>query len=179
VKKKYHPVKWAKITKPKEKGGLGIKEKGGLGIKDLRKLNISLLCKWWWNVENGRGIWQEIVKMKYMKNGGIAHISKGSNNSPVCNDLLKVRHIYLSRRSMLVGNGKDTSFWHNKWCGHVSLKDNFPQLFEINKEQFWSVATMKNRNWRLTFRRWLHEDLQSQLRRLQDILYICSVNDEP
>ena len=83
------------------------------------------------------------------------------------------------RRSMLVGNGKDTSFWHDKWCGNVSLKDNFPQLFEINKEQFWSVATMKNRNWRLTFRRWLHEDLQSQLRRLQDILYICSVNDEP
>ena len=80
---------------------------------------------------------------------------------------------------MLVGNGKDTSFWHDKWCGNVSLKDNFPQLFEINKEQFWSVATMKNRNWRLTFRRWLHEDLQSQLRRLQDILYICSVNDEP
>jgi hypothetical protein len=55
--------------------------------------------------------------MKYMKNGGIAHISKASNNSPECNDLLKVRHIYLSRRSMSVGNGKDTTFWHDKWCG--------------------------------------------------------------
>jgi hypothetical protein len=46
--KKYHLVKWAKITKPKEKGSLG--------IKDLRKLNITLLCKWWWNEENGSGI---------------------------------------------------------------------------------------------------------------------------
>jgi hypothetical protein len=28
---------------------------------------------------------------------------------------------------------------------------------------------MKNRNWHLTFRRWLNEDLQTHLRRLQDI----------
>jgi hypothetical protein len=42
------------ITKPKEKGGLG--------VKDLRKMNISLLCKWWWKVENEEGLWQEIVR---------------------------------------------------------------------------------------------------------------------
>jgi hypothetical protein len=40
AKKKYHLVKWSVITKPKRKGGLG--------VKDLRKMNISLLCKWWW-----------------------------------------------------------------------------------------------------------------------------------
>ena len=48
MKKKYHLVKWTKITKPKEKGGLG--------VKDLRKMNISLLCKWWWKIENGSRI---------------------------------------------------------------------------------------------------------------------------
>jgi hypothetical protein len=53
-----------KSTKPKEKGGLG--------IKDLINMNIGLLSKWWWKVENRSGIWYEIVKMKYMKNGGIA-----------------------------------------------------------------------------------------------------------
>jgi len=42
--KKYHLVRWETITKPKEKGGLG--------VKDLRKMNISLLCKWWWKLEN-------------------------------------------------------------------------------------------------------------------------------
>jgi hypothetical protein len=39
-KKKYHLIKWFKICKDKKKGGLG--------IKNLRKMNISLLCKWWW-----------------------------------------------------------------------------------------------------------------------------------
>jgi hypothetical protein len=31
---------------------------GGSGIKDIRKMNISLLCKWWWKLENEDGLWQ-------------------------------------------------------------------------------------------------------------------------
>jgi hypothetical protein len=42
--KKYHLVKWNIITKPKNKEGLG--------VHDLRKMNISLLCKWWWKLKN-------------------------------------------------------------------------------------------------------------------------------
>ena len=57
MKKKYHLVKWCKIAKPKQKGGLG--------IHDLRKMNLSLLCKWWWklkwkNVKDyGKKIWRK------------------------------------------------------------------------------------------------------------------------
>jgi hypothetical protein len=57
-------VKWAVIiTKPKKKRGLG--------VKDLRKMNISLLCKWWWKLESGEGLWQEIVRKKYKVRGGL------------------------------------------------------------------------------------------------------------
>lgn len=59
TKTKYHLVKWDIICKPKNKGGLG--------IKDLRKLNLSLLCKWWWKLENEQGIWQDLVNKKYIK----------------------------------------------------------------------------------------------------------------
>jgi len=52
---------WSRITEPKEKGGLGIKE--------LRRMNVNLLYKWWWKVENGTGIWRKIVH-KYLKKGG-------------------------------------------------------------------------------------------------------------
>jgi hypothetical protein len=38
------------------------KKKGGLGIKNLRKMNISLLCKWWWMLEKEDGLWHEIVR---------------------------------------------------------------------------------------------------------------------
>ena len=48
TRKKYHLVKWEKICKRKRKGGLG--------IKNLRKMNISLLCKWWWKLEKEEGL---------------------------------------------------------------------------------------------------------------------------
>jgi hypothetical protein len=53
-KKKYHLVKWIKVTKPKTKGGPG--------VKDMRKMNISLLCKWWWKLENEEGLRLEVVR---------------------------------------------------------------------------------------------------------------------
>ena len=53
TKKKYHLVKWTKICKSKKKGGLG--------IKDLKVMNMSLLAKWWWKLEQETGIWQDII----------------------------------------------------------------------------------------------------------------------
>jgi hypothetical protein len=138
MKKKYHLIKWNKITKPKKKGGLG--------IKNLRRMNISLLCKWWWKAENGEGIWQDIVRKKYMKKGMISLLAKNPKNFPVWNDLLKVRHVYLKGRSMKVGNGKNTSFWHNRYCGLVSLADKFPKLYKISVEQECSVEYMNLKN---------------------------------
>jgi len=48
--KKYHLVKWDIINKSKKHGGLG--------IKSIHKMNISLLCKWWWKLEAEEGLWQ-------------------------------------------------------------------------------------------------------------------------
>jgi hypothetical protein len=59
-----------------------------MGIKDLRKMNISLLCKWWWKLENGEGLWQEIVKKKYKIREGIAHVKNKPSNSPTSSGYL-------------------------------------------------------------------------------------------
>jgi hypothetical protein len=52
LKKKYHLVKCTRIIKPKDKEGLG--------VKDLRKMNISLLCKWWWKAKNENDIGRKL-----------------------------------------------------------------------------------------------------------------------
>jgi hypothetical protein len=48
-------------------------------------MNLSLLCKWW-KVENGEGMWQEIVRKKYNIKGGIVQLKNKPCNSPVWND---------------------------------------------------------------------------------------------
>jgi hypothetical protein len=105
VKRKYHLVKWAKVTSPKQKGGLG--------IKDLRRMNLSLLCRWWWKLEYEEGLWQDIVKKKYKIDRGVAQLRQNPRNSSVWNDLIKVKQLYLKGRIMIVGNGRNTDFWED------------------------------------------------------------------
>jgi hypothetical protein len=59
LKKKYHLVRWKKICRSKKKGGLR--------IKDLRKMNISLLYKWWWILGKQEGLWQDINHDKWAR----------------------------------------------------------------------------------------------------------------
>ncbi|RCV43121.1 hypothetical protein SETIT_9G269800v2 [Setaria italica] len=93
---------------------------------------MSLLCKWWWKIENGEGLWQEIFKKKYKIEGGISHLKSNQNNSPVWSDLLKVKYPYLKGRIIKIGNGLDTDFWNDPWCGVVPLRDKFQELFDIS-----------------------------------------------
>jgi hypothetical protein len=71
---------------------------------------VSLLCKWWWLLESGEGIWQEIVNLKYVKNYPICDILSKMNDSPLWKDLMKVRYIYLRGKGYKVSNGRNVSF---------------------------------------------------------------------
>lgn len=91
-------MKWCKIIIPIKKGGLG--------VKDLRKMNLSLLCKWWWKIETGQDLWQEIVQKKYIGTKTLWQLKKKPMNSSAWNDLIKVRDLYVKRTVMLIGDGK-------------------------------------------------------------------------
>ncbi|WMV31905.1 hypothetical protein MTR67_025290 [Solanum verrucosum] len=55
---KIHLVKWAKVTLPKQYGGLG--------IKDLALHNKCLLLKWHWRYnQEAAGLWKEVIQAKY------------------------------------------------------------------------------------------------------------------
>lgn len=72
-------------------------------------------------------------------------------------------------------NGQNTNFWHDPWCVLVSLKDKFPDLYEICREQNKSVAYLAERDWCLNFRRWLDESAQNHLRQLRDLITPCAL----
>jgi hypothetical protein len=114
LKRKYHPMKWENVCKAKKKGGMR--------IKNLRLMNISLLCKWWWELQAGEGLWQEIVRLKYVKLSLIYLIPNRVHDSPLWKDLLKVRYIYLKGRGYKVNNEKMLVFgWTNAWVTNPSV----------------------------------------------------------
>jgi hypothetical protein len=127
-------------------------------------------------------MWQDIVRKNYRVRGGIATLKYKPSNSPVWNDLIKIKNLYMYGRVVKIGNGEDTDFWLDAWCGDTTLKEKFSDLFEISEEQNISVAAMAGNRWRMTWRRWLNEASQTQLRQLRVILMSCALGsqkDEP
>lgn len=138
---------------------LQTQEKGGLGIKDLKKMNISLLTKWWWKLDIEDGLWQDIVKFKYLKKDSICTVKHRQNDSAIWSDLLKVRDIYLQGRKMIGRDGKKTLFWKDTWLFDKPLNYLFPDLFKLCLQPDISVFQVKQNS--VSFRRWLVDDLKS------------------
>jgi hypothetical protein len=54
---------------------------GGLGILDLKNQNICLLCKWLFKLFNEDGLWQKVLRKKYVKDKCLSQIEKRSGDS--------------------------------------------------------------------------------------------------
>jgi hypothetical protein len=111
------------------------KKKGGLRVKDLRKQSISLLCKWWWKIEKEDGLWQKIVREKYLKNKTVTNVKARASDSPSWRDLLKVQDYYLCGREVVLNKGDIVRFWLDPWEGDVPLAEKYPGLFNICHSQ--------------------------------------------
>lgn len=153
TKRKYHLIKWSKICKSKKKGGLG--------IKDIRKMNISLLCKWWWKLESEDGLWQKIIKYKYMKRDSVCTVKHRQTDSPIWADLLKIRHIYLQGKRMCVNNGIKTLFWLDCWLYEKPLAQLYSDLFKLAVNQKITVYEVINDPKQVSFSRYLVDGWKS------------------
>jgi hypothetical protein len=72
-KKKYRLAKWSILNKPRCVGGLG--------ILDLDVQNICLLSKWLYKLLNKNGVWQSIIKKKYLRNKTLSQVNKRKGDS--------------------------------------------------------------------------------------------------
>ncbi|KAM0899440.1 hypothetical protein ACQ4PT_021303 [Festuca glaucescens] len=93
-------VAWNKVCAPKEWGGLG--------IPNLRMMNMALRARWLWlqRVDNTRP-WSEFnIQVPSM-----------------------VRQIFEGATYSVIGDGKSTFFWTDKWLPEGRLRDIAPNLF--------------------------------------------------
>jgi len=72
-KNKYRLAKWSILCQTKDQGGLG--------IKNLDIQNQCLLSKWLFKLINEDGLWQNLLKRKYIKDKPIAQVQKRPGDS--------------------------------------------------------------------------------------------------
>jgi hypothetical protein len=109
-------------------------------------MNISLLCKWWWRLETKDGLWQKIIRYKYLRNKSVCSVKHKQTNSAIWSDLLKIKDIYLQGKVMKLKNGNTTLFWKDRWLFDQPLSELFPDLFAMCMQQNISVATVKKQS---------------------------------
>ncbi|KAM1060262.1 hypothetical protein TB1_024191 [Malus domestica] len=155
--KKFHLVKWEKVCKSKEEGGLG--------LGNLRNRNAALLAKWLWRFpRESNSLWHRVIKSKYnlVANGWDANCpSRGSSRCP-WTDISAGYPPFLHSCKFVVGNGERLRFWEDGWLEGGPLKEQFPRIFSLSRTKNQSISnliasSLQPVSWNLEFRRNLRE----------------------
>lgn len=129
-KKKIHLVKWDKVCKSKDSGGLGLKK-----AKDQ---NLAFLTKLGWKITNQEegGLWVSILSDKYLSKHSI---STWPNRpaSHLWRSIVDTKQVLEKGVKWVIGDGKSVSIWHDWWVGdkplalyHLGEHTNYAQKVE-------------------------------------------------
>ena len=141
-----------------------------MGVIDLFTMNVCLLCKWLWKIENEEGLWQQMIRAKYLHSSNLAHVKLRAFHSHFWSGILKVRDIFFKFCRKKIGNCCRTRFWDDTWIGEESLKDIFPRLYNISHSKNITVSKVFSEGWNtLKFRRNLWGELAILWYRLQEL----------
>nr|GEZ31716.1 hypothetical protein [Tanacetum cinerariifolium] len=99
---------------------LNSKEKGGLDVGSLWALNQALIFKW----------------NKNSKKWCMAGIGKASMELHKCDF---IPNLAIRRK---IGNGMNTRFWKDVWCGDRTLEDRFPRMASLASDRNASAWTL-------------------------------------
>uniref|UniRef100_A0A453J0Y5 Reverse transcriptase zinc-binding domain-containing protein n=1 Tax=Aegilops tauschii subsp. strangulata TaxID=200361 RepID=A0A453J0Y5_AEGTS len=135
-RKRYHLVRWTRICRSKKKGSLG--------VKDLRKQNISLLTKWWWKLETQQGLWQDIIRAKYLHKDTVASVKCKFSDSPIWKAIMKVKEYYLAGRGVELNSANIARLWKDPLNNETPLHQKYPALYNICNDQDITVAKFNN-----------------------------------
>jgi hypothetical protein len=145
-KKKYWLAKWSIICRPKDQGGLG--------VVDLELQNKCLLSKWIFSLINSDGAWQQVLRNKYLGSKAFTQVKRKPGDSQFWSRLMNVRDKFFSMGNFILQDGKQIRFWEDRWLGASTLKDQYPNLYNIVRKKSATVANIfSSRPLNVSFRR--------------------------
>jgi hypothetical protein len=142
-------VSWTKVCTPFTQGGLG--------VRDLIVFNKALLGKWLWRfgVEVSN-FWRRVLAAKYgvTGEGWCTRPVRGSHGCSLWKGIMANWDVFQKYIVFEVGKGDKVRFWHDKWCGDRSLKDDFPHLFEYSRDREALIDSLFSRSNGVETREW-------------------------
>jgi hypothetical protein len=99
-----------------------------LGILDLDLLNRCLLGKWLFKLISEEGMWQTLLRNKYLKDRTITQVEYMPRDSHFWCRLMKLKSNFLRLGKFKIGDGSQVRFWEDAWLGNITFKNLFPDI---------------------------------------------------
>jgi hypothetical protein len=122
-KKKYRLVKWSVVCRPKDQGGFG--------IYDLQVKNIAHLGKWLFKLLTEDGMWQTLLKRKYVGSKALSQVFWKPGDSQFGVGLMAAKPNFFRFRHFLIKDASQIRFWEDKWLRNASHREQYPALCNI------------------------------------------------
>ena len=106
-----------------------------MGILNLEIQNKCLLSRWLYRLLNSDGMWQTILRKKYLRSKTITQVQHINVDSQFQAGLMSVKNDFFRLEKFQLGNGSQICFWKDKWCGNRSLKETYPALYNRQGEK--------------------------------------------
>ncbi|CAJ2642708.1 unnamed protein product [Trifolium pratense] len=138
-------------------------DKGGLGIKNLDLFNQALLCKWKWRgLSEDNTLWCKLLVYRYGSMAGNFLLDVNKNvrvQSIWWRDILRIGGEesggwFKSNVCNVLGSGNLIRFWQERWLGHESFMNLFPQLYAKSLQPDAPIAAFgswSDDNWTWSF----------------------------
>lgn len=103
-KNKFHLIKWLQVSKPKKESGLG--------IRPLKEMDLALLGKWLWRIDESQSLWKQVIFYKYgVCRGGWLIRAPLPRFSALWRGILTAKKMLFRQVRFRVGKGDNIYFW--------------------------------------------------------------------
>jgi hypothetical protein len=86
------------------------KDQGGLGVEVLEIKNSCLLSKWLYKLLSEEGLWQQLLKKKYLSQKTLAEVETKPTDSPFWKGIMKFNGELFSREVLNLAREKEFVF---------------------------------------------------------------------
>jgi hypothetical protein len=171
-KRKYRLAKWSVLCRPKDHGGLG--------IQDLQVKNRALLGKWLYKLLTEEGIWQTLLKRKYIGSKALSQVIWRPGDSHFWAGLMETKKFFFPYGSFSIKDGSEIRFWEDKWLGNTTLREQYPALYNIVRHKGDTIAkVLENFPPNVEFRRSLIGPRQASWQNLLQRLEFVQLTQRP
>ena len=100
------------------------------------------MSKWLFKLCNEDGLWQQLLRNKYIRDKTLGNCSKKPTDSHFWKGLMNVKTEFMRYGRFNLMDGTQIRFWEDTWLGNQPLGVRFPALFNIVRRKHDSVATV-------------------------------------